>query len=245
MMHPFAPLEQAQGYQQLFEELEACWPRSPASMRFRCSPMPAAQGEYAGLLAIRGYHRARGEDHRDVCLIPSSAHGTNPASRGDGGHEGGGRDCDERGNIDVADLKAKAEAPCREPRGADGHLSLAPTACSRRASRRSARSSTQHGGQVYLDGANLNAQVGLVRPARARRRCLPSQSAQDILHPAWRRRAGHGADRRQGASGAASCRRIRWYRRQPGGGRSAASGRCRRRHGGRRRSCRSPGPISR
>ena len=109
MLHPFAPLEQAQGYQQLFEELEEMLAEITGFDAVSLQPNAGSQGEYAGLLAIRDYHEARGEGHRDVCLIPVSAHGTNPASAVMAGMKVVVVGCDEQGNVDVADLKAKAE----------------------------------------------------------------------------------------------------------------------------------------
>ena len=97
--------------------------RSPGSPPCRCSRTPAAQGEYAGLLAIRAYHEARGEAHRDVCLIPSVAHGTNPASAAMAGLRVVVVGCDRDGNVDLADLRAKAEQHARPAGGADDHLS--------------------------------------------------------------------------------------------------------------------------
>jgi len=163
-LHPFAPLEQAQGYSQLFEELEAMLAEITGFDAVSLQPNAGSQGEYAGLLAIAGYHRARGESHRDVCLIPISAHGTNPASAVMAGMKVVVVACDEHGNVDVADLKAKASEHA-------AHLAaLMVTYPSTHGVFETAIKDIcsivhEHGGQVYLDGANLNAQVGLVRPA--------------------------------------------------------------------------------
>jgi glycine dehydrogenase len=164
MIHPFAPLEQTQGYQQLFEELEAMLAEITGFDAISLQPNAGSQGEYAGLLAIRGYHAASGEGHRDICLIPVSAHGTNPASAVMAGLKVVAVACDDRGNVDVADLAAKA-------RDNASHLAaLMITYPSTHgvfedAVREICDIVHGQGGQVYLDGANLNAQVGLMRPA--------------------------------------------------------------------------------
>ena len=168
-------------------------------------PNAGSQGEYAGLLAIRAYHHARGDGHRDVCLIPSSAHGTNPASAVMAGMQVVVVGCDRDGNVDVADLRREGGRSMRERLAA--LMVTYPMHAWRVRGGDQARSAPlvhAHGGQVYMDGANMNAQVGLTSPAAHRRRCLPPEPAQDLLHPAWRRRAGRRADRRRGASRAAS-----------------------------------------
>ncbi|MGH6855429.1 MAG: aminomethyl-transferring glycine dehydrogenase, partial [Aestuariivirga sp.] len=164
MLHPFAPLEQAQGYSQLFEELEAMLAEITGFDAVSLQPNAGSQGEYAGLLAISAYHKARGASQRDVCLIPISAHGTNPASAVMAGMRVVVVACDERGNVDVADLKAKA----RE--NAESLAALMITYPSTHGVFEEAIIDIcaivhEHGGQVYLDGANLNALGGLVRPA--------------------------------------------------------------------------------
>ena len=164
MLHPFAPLEQAQGYMQLFEELEAMLAEITGFDAVSLQPNAGSQGEYAGLLAIRGYHDSRGDRHRDVCLIPVSAHGTNPASAVMASMKVVAVACDEDGNVDVPDLAAKAEA------NAANLAALMITYPSTHGVFEAAVKDIcaivhRHGGQVYLDGANLNAQVGLVRPA--------------------------------------------------------------------------------
>ena len=126
MLHPFVPLEQAQGYMQLFEELEAMLAEITGFDAVSLQPNAGSQGEYAGLLAIRGYHESRGHGHRDVCLIPISAHGTNPASAVMAGMKVVVVACDTNGNVDLADLKAKAEQHRDAPGRADDHLSLDP-----------------------------------------------------------------------------------------------------------------------
>ena len=124
LLHPFAPLEQTQGYQQLFEELEAMLAEITGFDAVSLQPNAGSQGEYAGLLAIRGYHASRGDSHRDICLIPISAHGTNPASSVMAGMKVVVVACDEQGNVDVADLKAKAEAHKDRSRSSHDHLSF-------------------------------------------------------------------------------------------------------------------------
>jgi glycine dehydrogenase len=162
-LHPFAPREQADGYHALFERLERWLCDMTGYDAISLQPNSGAQGEYAGLLAIRGYHAARGEPHRKVCLIPSSAHGTNPASAHMAGMEVVVVACDVRGDVDVDDLRAKAEKHSNDLAAImitypsthgvfEEHI------------REICDIVHGHGGQVYLDGANLNAQVGLSRP---------------------------------------------------------------------------------
>ncbi|HEY9734810.1 MAG TPA: aminomethyl-transferring glycine dehydrogenase [Trichocoleus sp.] len=163
-IHPFAPLEQTQGYQQLFRDLEAWLAEITGFAGVSLQPNAGAQGEYAGLLVIREYHLQRGDSHRTVCLIPQSAHGTNPASAVMAGMKVVAVACDDDGNIDVADLKAKAE------KHQDNLAALMVTYPSthgvfEEAIREICDIVHQHGGQVYMDGANMNAQVGLCRPA--------------------------------------------------------------------------------
>ncbi len=164
MLHPFAPLEQAQGYQQLFEELEAMLAEITGFDAVSLQPNAGSQGEYAGLLAIRGLHESRGQSHRNVCLIPISAHGTNPASAVMAGMKVVVVACDEDGNVDVDDLAAKA----REHAANLAALMVTYPSTHGVFEERIKDICAivhEHGGQVYLDGANLNAQVGLVRPA--------------------------------------------------------------------------------
>jgi glycine dehydrogenase len=162
-LHPFAPLEQAEGYHILFENFEQ-WLRDITGYdAVSLQPNSGAQGEYAGLLAIRSYHAARGEGHRTVCLIPSSAHGTNPASANMAGMDVVVVACDTRGDVDVNDLKAKAA------QHADRLAAIMITYPSTHGVfeehiREICDIVHDHGGQVYLDGANMNAQVGLSRP---------------------------------------------------------------------------------
>ncbi|HMH96205.1 MAG TPA: aminomethyl-transferring glycine dehydrogenase subunit GcvPB, partial [Bradyrhizobium sp.] len=162
-LHPFAPREQAAGYHALFKRLEKWLCDITGYDAISLQPNSGAQGEYAGLLAIRGYHAARGEPHRKVCLIPSSAHGTNPASASMVAMEVVVVACDVRGDVDVDDLRAKAEKHSKNLAAVmitypsthgvfEEHISEICDIVH------------GHGGQVYLDGANMNAQVGLSRP---------------------------------------------------------------------------------
>jgi glycine dehydrogenase len=163
-LHPFVPIAQAEGYQQIFRELEAALAEITGFAAVSLQPNSGAQGEYAGLLAIRAYHRARGDEHRNVVLIPQSAHGTNPASASLAGMVIVIVACDDRGNIDVTDLKTKAD-------GYRENLScLMVTYPSTHGVfedriREICAIVHQYGGQVYMDGANMNAQVGLTSPA--------------------------------------------------------------------------------
>ncbi|WNC52912.1 MULTISPECIES: aminomethyl-transferring glycine dehydrogenase [unclassified Thermosynechococcus] len=163
-LHPFAPAEQAQGYQQLFRELEAMLAEITGFDAISLQPNAGSQGEYAGLLVIRQYHHSCGESQRNVCLIPTSAHGTNPASAVMAGMQVVAVNCDAQGNIDVADLAAKAETY------GDRLAALMITYPSTHGVfetgiRQICEIIHRYGGQVYMDGANMNAQVGLCRPA--------------------------------------------------------------------------------
>ncbi len=164
-LHPFAPLGQASGYAQLIEELCSGLAEITGYAAVSVQPNAGSQGEFAGLLAIRGYHHARGDAQRDVCLIPSSAHGTNAASAVMAGMRVVVVACDQQGNVDVADLRAKVD------KHADQLAALMITYPSTHGVFETAVSdicATVHdaGGQVYVDGANLNALVGLARPGR-------------------------------------------------------------------------------
>jgi glycine dehydrogenase len=164
MIHPFAPADQTEGYRRLIAELEhmlcACTGYDAVSLQ----PNAGSQGEYAGLLAIRAYHASRGEAHRDVCLIPSSAHGTNPASAQMAGMRVVVVACDRQGNVDVADLAAKAGEHASNL--AAIMLTYPSThGVFESAVRELCEITHAAGGQVYIDGANLNAMVGLAKPA--------------------------------------------------------------------------------
>ncbi|MBM3851521.1 MAG: aminomethyl-transferring glycine dehydrogenase [Verrucomicrobia bacterium] len=162
-LHPFAPAEQARGYQRLFRDLEAWLAECTGFAAISLQPNAGSQGEYAGLLVIRAYHESRGEGHRHVCLIPTSAHGTNPASAAMCGFKVVPVACDAQGNIDLADLSAKAALHARDlaalmvtyPSTHGVFESGIREICAR---------IHAHGGQVYMDGANMNAQVGLTSP---------------------------------------------------------------------------------
>ncbi|WP_414541743.1 aminomethyl-transferring glycine dehydrogenase [Nostoc sp. CCY0012] len=162
-IHPFAPLSQTRGYQILFQQLEAWLAEITGFAGVSLQPNAGSQGEYAGLLVIRQYHASLQETHRNICLIPTSAHGTNPASAVMCGMKVVAVACDENGNIDVDDLKAKAEKHSHE---------LAALMVTYPSTHGVFEEAIQeicavvhnHGGQVYMDGANMNAQVGICRP---------------------------------------------------------------------------------
>ena len=162
-LHPFAPAEQAKGYHKLFARLEKWLADITGYDAVSLQPNSGAQGEYAGLLAIRAYHAARGESHRRICLIPSSAHGTNPASAAMVGMDVVVVACDARGDVDVDDLRAKAE---KHSKNLAAVMITYPSTHGvfEEHIRDICDAVHAHGGQVYLDGANLNAQVGLSRP---------------------------------------------------------------------------------
>jgi glycine dehydrogenase len=164
VLHPFAPAAQAAGYHAMFAELERALCAITGYAAVSLQPNSGAQGEYAGLLAIRGYHHSRGEAHRNICLIPTSAHGTNPASAHMAGMEVVVVACDERGNVDVDDLRAKGE---RHAAALAAIMITYPSTHGVFEPRivEICELVHRHGGQVYLDGANMNAQVGLCRPA--------------------------------------------------------------------------------
>ncbi|MCB0409298.1 MAG: aminomethyl-transferring glycine dehydrogenase [Flavobacteriales bacterium] len=163
-VHPFAPINQAQGYQEMLKGLAEDLAEITGFDAVTLQPNSGAQGEYAGLMVIRAYHESRGDHHRNIALIPSSAHGTNPASAVMAGMEVVVTKCDELGNIDVEDLRAKAE------QHKDNLSCLMVTYPSTHGVfEESIMEITniihQNGGQVYMDGANMNAQVGLTNPA--------------------------------------------------------------------------------
>jgi glycine dehydrogenase len=164
-LHPFAPAEQARGYRQLIDELCGALAEVTGYAAVSVQPNAGSQGELAGLLAIRGYHRSRGEEHRDVCLIPSSAHGTNAASAVMAGMRVVVVACDEAGNVDVADLHAKVDQHAE--RLAAIMITYPSTHGVFEADIQEICGAVHDaGGQVYVDGANLNAMVGLARPGR-------------------------------------------------------------------------------
>jgi glycine dehydrogenase len=163
-IHPFAPPEQTEGYSELFRQLEAWLAEITGFAAVSLQPNAGSQGEYAGLLAIRAYHESRGEPQRDVCLIPTSAHGTNPASAVVAGFRVVPVACDEQGNIDLKDLEARAT----EHASRLGALMVTYPSTHgvfEEGIRRVCEIVHLRGGQVYMDGANMNAQVGVCRPA--------------------------------------------------------------------------------
>ncbi|WP_461517102.1 aminomethyl-transferring glycine dehydrogenase [Porticoccus sp.] len=164
-IHPFAPTEQTRGYRKMIDEVEAMLCAATGYDAVSLQPNAGSQGEYAGLLAIRAYHEARGDSHRTICLIPSSAHGTNPASAQMCGMQVVVVSCDDNGNVDLDDLRAKAEQystelaaimvtyPSTHGVFEEGITDICEIIHG-------------HGGQVYIDGANLNAMVGLCQPGK-------------------------------------------------------------------------------
>ena len=162
-LHPFAPREQAQGYRTLFRQLEDMLAEITGLPHVSLQPNAGSQGEFTGLLVIRAYHRSRGEGHRTTCLIPTSAHGTNPASAVMAGLEVVPVRTDPHGDIDVADLRDKAAAH-RATLAALMVTYPSTTGIFDASIRQICEIVHAHGGQVYMDGANMNAQVGLCRP---------------------------------------------------------------------------------
>ncbi|MEM9363549.1 MAG: aminomethyl-transferring glycine dehydrogenase [Bacteroidota bacterium] len=163
-IHPFVPIEQAEGYQIVLRELEEQLNVITGFAGTSLQPNSGAQGEYAGLMTIRAYHKSRGEEHRNICIIPASAHGTNPASAVMAGMKVVVTKTDEHGNIDVADLEEKVILH------SDNLAALMVTYPSTHGVFESSiikitKLIHDHGGQVYMDGANMNAQVGLTNPA--------------------------------------------------------------------------------
>ncbi len=163
-LHPFAPAEQGAGYARLFEQLEGWLAEITGLPAVSLQPNAGSQGELTGLLVIRAHHEARGEGARDVCLIPTSAHGTNPASAVMAGLQVVPVDCDAAGNVDLGDLAEKSAAH-RERLAALMITYPSTHGVFEKGVRRVCEIVHEHGGQVYLDGANMNAQVGLCRPA--------------------------------------------------------------------------------
>jgi glycine dehydrogenase len=171
-LHPFAPLDQAQGYQQMFEDLEEWLCEITGYDAVSLMPNAGSQGEYAGLLTIRRYHESRGDTDRDICLIPSSAHGTNPASAIMAGMRVVVVGCDEAGNVDLDDLRSKAGEHAE--RLAAIMITYPSThGVFEETVEEICQIVHDHGGQVYVDGANLNAMVGV---------CKPGQFGADVSH---------------------------------------------------------------
>jgi glycine dehydrogenase len=163
-LHPFAPVEQAAGYRELFARLERWLAEITGFAAVSLQPNAGSQGEYAGLLVIRGYHESRRESHRTVCLIPASAHGTNPASAVMAGFEVVVVACDDHGNVDLTDLHAKVDEH-HDRLGALMVTYPSTHGVFEAAITEICEIIHRHGGQVYMDGANMNAQVGLTSPA--------------------------------------------------------------------------------
>ncbi|MYH89877.1 MAG: aminomethyl-transferring glycine dehydrogenase [Gammaproteobacteria bacterium] len=171
-IHPFAPEKHTRGYQRIIRELDALLCEITGFRAFSFQPNAGSQGEYSGLLCIRALHRAHGEEHRDVCLIPSSAHGTNPASAVMAGMKVVVVQCDRDGNIDIEDFRVKAT---------EHSDNLAATMVTypsthgvfEESIREICNIVHQHGGQVYMDGANMNAMVGI---------CRPAEIGADVMH---------------------------------------------------------------
>ncbi|WP_158973761.1 aminomethyl-transferring glycine dehydrogenase [Pseudomonas sp. BAV 4579] len=171
-IHPFAPADQTEGYAQLTTELEVMLCAATGYDAVSLQPNAGSQGEYAGLLAIRAYHASRGQGERDVCLIPASAHGTNPATASMVDMRVVVVACDKRGNVDLDDLRAKAEQ--HSERLAALMITYPSThGVFEEAIREICQVVHDHGGQVYIDGANMNAMVGL---------CAPGQFGGDVSH---------------------------------------------------------------
>ncbi|MEO5692791.1 MAG: aminomethyl-transferring glycine dehydrogenase [Usitatibacter sp.] len=171
-IHPFAPPDQWQGYRVLIEDLEERLARATGYAAVSIQPNAGSQGEYAGLLIIRKWHQSRGQGHRGVCLIPSSAHGTNPASAQMAGMQVVVVGCDDAGNVDVRDLEAKA---AQHAENLAAIMVTYPSTHGVFESRITEMCEIvhRHGGQVYVDGANMNAMVGL---------CAPGQFGGDVSH---------------------------------------------------------------
>ena len=162
-IHPFAPADQTKGYQKIYADLEKWLAEITGFAAVSLQPNAGSQGEYAGLLAIRGYHQSRGDTHRDVCLIPDSAHGTNPASAVVAGMRVVPVACDDRGNVELSDLKAKAAEHAKDL--ACLMITYPSThGVFEEGVKEICEVVHRHGGQVYMDGANMNAQVGLTSP---------------------------------------------------------------------------------
>lgn len=171
-IHPFAPIAHAAGYTELFQQLESWLAEITGFAAVSLQPNAGSQGEYAGLLVIRAYHHSRGDTHRDICLIPTSAHGTNPASAVMAGMKVVGVACDDQGNVDLQDLRAKVE---QHKASLAALMVTYPSTHGVFEEAISEICSVVHqaGGQVYMDGANLNAQVGL---------CRPGEIGADVCH---------------------------------------------------------------
>jgi glycine dehydrogenase len=204
-LHPFAPLDQAEGYAQIVRELESALCAITGFAAVSLQPNSGAQGEFAGLMVIRAYHRDRGDASRDVVLIPASAHGTNPASAAMAAMRVVVVATAPNGNVDIEDLKKKAAEhrdrlsclmityPSTHGVFEDGIREICAIV-------------HEHGGQVYMDGANMNAQVGLTSPAAIGADVCHLNLHKTFCDSARRRRSGDGAHRRGDASRAVPAR---------------------------------------
>ncbi len=171
-LHPFAPLDQSAGYQEMFAELKSWLLEITGFAGISLQPNSGAQGEYAGLLILRAFHRSRRDEHRNICLIPASAHGTNPASAIMAGMKVIVVKCDEQGNIDIDDLRWKA-AESKKNLAALMVTYPSTHGVFEESIKEICRIIHENGGQVYMDGANMNAQVGL---------CKPAELGADVCH---------------------------------------------------------------
>ena len=171
-LHPYVPLDQVQGYRKLFSDLESWLSDITGFAGISLQPNAGSQGEYAGMLAIRGYHKSRKDFHRNICLIPTSAHGTNPATAVMAGMKVVGIACDDLGNIDLSDLEDKAEN-YSEDLAAIMITYPSTHGVFEEKVREVCDIVHSHGGQVYMDGANMNAMVGL---------CKPGEIGADVCH---------------------------------------------------------------
>ena len=164
-IHPFAPLDQTVGYREMIDQLEAMLCAATGYAAVSLQPNAGSQGEYAGLLIIHAYHASRGESHRDICLIPSSAHGTNPASAQMAGMKVVVVACDENGNVDLDDLAKKAE---QHSKNLAAIMITYPSTHGvfEQGVQQICEIVHKHGGQVYVDGANMNAMVGVAAPGQ-------------------------------------------------------------------------------
>ena len=171
-MHPAAPMDQAQGYKALFTELEAMLCNVTGFDAVSLQPNAGSQGEYAGLLTIHAFHESRGEGSRNICLIPKSAHGTNPASAVMAGYKVVVVECDKDGNVDVEDLKRQAQAHAKNLAALMVTYPSTHGVFEARI-KEICEIVHQNGGQVYMDGANMNAQIGL---------CKPGEFGPDVCH---------------------------------------------------------------
>ena len=192
-VHPFAPSEDTKGYIQMIESLQAQLKAITGFDEISMQPNSGASGEYAGLLAIRRYHESMGQDERNVCLIPRSAHGTNPATAQMMGMKVVVVATDDNGNVDIDDLKAK----CDEHSDKLGALMITYPSTHgvfEEGIRDICDMIHAHGGQVYMDGANMNAQVGIMQPADVGADVLHMNLHKTFLHPTWWWWAWYGAN---------------------------------------------------